>query len=97
MLVFRDDSQVKDDEMYDVFTVDLMKKPGKGLGLSIVGRRNDVGVYISDVVSLVKTHFVYLYLFLTMPIHNSYFHKLKEVIFGKMFKLVFYLFVICHR
>ena len=52
MLVFRDDSQVKDDEMYDVFTVDLMKKPGKGLGLSIVGRRNDVGVYISDVVSL---------------------------------------------
>ena len=52
MLVFRDESQVKDDEMYDVFTVDLMKKHGKGLGLSIVGRRNDVGVYISDVVSV---------------------------------------------
>ena len=43
---------MKDDEMYDVFTVDLMKKHGKGLGLSIVGRRNDVGVYISDVVSV---------------------------------------------
>ncbi len=54
MLVFRDDSQVKDDEMYDIFTVDLMKKPGKGLGLSIVGRRNDVGVYISDIVSILS-------------------------------------------
>ena len=67
MLVFRDESQVKDDEMYDVFTVDLMKKHGKGLGLSIVGRRNDVGVYISDVVSvtlkLFKTlNFFYKYL-----------------------------------
>ncbi len=52
MLVYRDDSQVKDEEIYDVFTVELNKKPGKGLGLSIVGRRNDVGVYISDIVSI---------------------------------------------
>ncbi|XP_060081005.1 multiple PDZ domain protein-like [Ylistrum balloti] len=27
-----------------------MKKAGRGLGLSIVGKRNDVGVYISDIV-----------------------------------------------
>ena len=27
-----------------------MKKPGKGLGISIVGRRNDTGVFISDIV-----------------------------------------------
>ena len=30
--------------------VELMKKPGKGLGISIVGRRNDTGVFISDIV-----------------------------------------------
>ena len=50
MLVFRDDSHVKEEDIYDVFTVELIKKPGKGLGLSIVGKRNDVGVYISDIV-----------------------------------------------
>ena len=51
MVVFRDESLLKDDDIYDIFTVDLMKKPGKGLGLSIVGRRNDTGVFISDIVS----------------------------------------------
>ena len=52
MVVFRDEVQPKDEDMYDTFTVELMKKPGKGLGLSIVGRRNDVGVFISDIVSI---------------------------------------------
>ncbi|KAH3696145.1 hypothetical protein DPMN_083608, partial [Dreissena polymorpha] len=50
MLVFRDDAHVKEEDIYDIFTVELVKKPGKGLGLSIVGKRNDVGVYISDIV-----------------------------------------------
>jgi len=50
ILLFRDDSHVKEEDIYDIFTVDLIKKPGKGLGLSIVGKRNDVGVYISDIV-----------------------------------------------
>lgn len=31
--------------------VELVKKPGKGLGLSVVGRRNGTGVFISDMVS----------------------------------------------
>ena len=51
MVVFRDESLLKDDDLYDVFTVELLKKPNKGLGLSIVGKRNDTGVYISDIVS----------------------------------------------
>ncbi|XP_063397098.1 multiple PDZ domain protein-like isoform X6 [Mytilus trossulus] len=50
ILVFRDDNQVKEEDIYDIFTVDLNKKQGRGLGLSIVGKRNDVGVYISDIV-----------------------------------------------
>lgn len=36
--------------MYDLIDVELVKKSGKGLGLSIVGRKNGSGVFISDVV-----------------------------------------------
>ncbi|XP_078656435.1 multiple PDZ domain protein-like isoform X3 [Branchiostoma floridae x Branchiostoma belcheri] len=50
LIVFRDENQYKEEDLYDVFTVELEKRIGKGLGLSIVGRRNDVGVFISDVV-----------------------------------------------
>ncbi|XP_071117082.1 multiple PDZ domain protein-like isoform X2 [Haliotis cracherodii] len=50
ILMYRDDNQVKEEDIYDIFSVELMKKPGKGLGLSIVGKKTDVGVYISDIV-----------------------------------------------
>lgn len=30
--------------------MELTKKPGRGLGLSIVGRKNEPGVYVSEVV-----------------------------------------------
>ena len=50
MTVYRDES-TKEDDMLDVIDVELMKKAGRGLGLSIVGRRNGPGVYICDVVS----------------------------------------------
>lgn len=36
--------------MYEMLTVELNKKPGKGLGLSIVGRRGNNGIFISDLV-----------------------------------------------
>ncbi|XP_069818062.1 multiple PDZ domain protein isoform X3 [Dendropsophus ebraccatus] len=48
--VYRDEAQYKEEDMYDVVTVELQKKPGKGLGLSIVGKRNDTGVFVSDIV-----------------------------------------------
>lgn len=50
MLIFRDEDQYRDEEMYDTFEVVLEKPSDRGLGLSIVGKRNDVGVFISDVV-----------------------------------------------
>ncbi|XP_077981370.1 multiple PDZ domain protein-like [Glandiceps talaboti] len=50
LVVFRDETQFKEEEIYDTITVELNKKLGKGLGLSIVGRRNDTGVFISDIV-----------------------------------------------
>ena len=55
MVVFRDEASVKEEDMFDVMEVELTKKPGKGLGLSIVGRKNGNGVFISDVVSLSHT------------------------------------------
>lgn len=45
MLVFREE-----EPQQDILTVDLHKKAGRGLGLSIVGRRNAPGVFISEVV-----------------------------------------------
>ena len=37
--------------LYQDLEVELNKKPGKGLGLSVVGRRDGNGVFISDMVS----------------------------------------------
>lgn len=50
MVVFRDEANRRDDELYEAMTVELMKKPGKGLGLSITACRDNAGVLISDVV-----------------------------------------------
>jgi C-terminal processing protease CtpA/Prc len=50
MVVYRDEAVAKEDDMYDQIDLELVKKSGKGLGLSIVGRKNGSGVFISDVV-----------------------------------------------
>uniref|UniRef100_A0A8C4IMZ5 Multiple PDZ domain protein n=1 Tax=Dicentrarchus labrax TaxID=13489 RepID=A0A8C4IMZ5_DICLA len=50
LVVYRDETQYKEEDLWDSFTVELHKKPGQGLGLSIVGRRNDTGVFVSDIV-----------------------------------------------
>ncbi|XP_061093724.1 inaD-like protein [Conger conger] len=39
LTVLRDESQYRDEENLDVFRVELQKKSGRGLGLSIVGKR----------------------------------------------------------
>ncbi|XP_048476344.1 multiple PDZ domain protein [Rhincodon typus] len=50
LTVYRDEGHYKEEDMYDLLIVELHKKPGKGLGLSIVGKRNDTGVFVSDIV-----------------------------------------------
>ncbi|XP_010177107.1 PREDICTED: multiple PDZ domain protein-like [Mesitornis unicolor] len=50
LTVYRDEAQYKEEDMYDVLNIELQKKPSKGLGLSIVGKRNDTGVFVSDIV-----------------------------------------------
>ncbi|XP_008055719.1 multiple PDZ domain protein isoform X2 [Carlito syrichta] len=46
----RDEAPYKEEDVCDTLTIELQKKPGKGLGLSIVGKRNDTGVFVSDIV-----------------------------------------------
>jgi multiple PDZ domain protein len=48
--VLRSDISWSENDLHDYLTVDLVKKPGKGLGLSIVGRRHNTGVVIADIV-----------------------------------------------
>ncbi|XP_053733578.1 inaD-like protein isoform X1 [Synchiropus splendidus] len=50
LTVLRDEAQYREEENLDVFKVDLQKKSGRGLGLSIVGKRSGSGVFISEVV-----------------------------------------------
>ncbi|KAF0754315.1 multiple PDZ domain protein-like, partial [Aphis craccivora] len=59
MVVLRDESCVPDENgsisadttnITDAFDVELTKKPSKGLGLSIVGRKSGSGIFISDIV-----------------------------------------------
>ncbi|XP_050519840.1 multiple PDZ domain protein-like [Daktulosphaira vitifoliae] len=60
MVVLRDESCVTVENgivstdttsIMDSFDVELMKKPGKGLGLSIVGKKTGPGIFISDIVA----------------------------------------------
>ena len=37
--------------VFEDFIVELEKKPGRGLGISVVGRRDGPGVFVSDMVS----------------------------------------------
>ena len=39
LAVYRDEAQYREEDMWDSFSLELHKKPGQGLGLSIVGRR----------------------------------------------------------
>ncbi|XP_048352066.1 inaD-like protein isoform X3 [Sphaerodactylus townsendi] len=50
LVVYRDEAHYKDEENLEIFHVELQRKMGRGLGLSIVGKRNGSGVFISDIV-----------------------------------------------
>ncbi|EJD74656.1 multiple PDZ domain-containing protein [Loa loa] len=54
LLIYRDVnlqlSLLDPTQIYNIFEIELTKKPGRGLGLSIVGRKNEPGVYVSEVV-----------------------------------------------
>lgn len=37
-------------DLWDEVEVELMKKPGKGLGISVVGKKEANGIFVSDMV-----------------------------------------------
>ncbi|CAF1185501.1 unnamed protein product, partial [Adineta ricciae] len=49
MLILRGEV-VNEEDKFDILTVDFMKKAGKGLGFSIIGRRHGHGVFISHII-----------------------------------------------
>lgn len=76
MVVLRDESCVTAEtgnvpadtaNITDSFEVELMKKPGKGLGLSIVGKKSGPGIFISDIVSAVPS-LVHVHHIISTPI-----------------------------
>lgn len=50
MKIFRERNDINHNENYEIFEVKLVKKPGKGLGLSIVGKKDGSGIYISEIM-----------------------------------------------
>lgn len=51
LVVLRGEMSWNDQDLHDILTVELVKKPSKGLGLSIVSRRHNTGIVIADIVS----------------------------------------------
>ncbi|CAF3059816.1 unnamed protein product [Rotaria socialis] len=49
MVVLRRE-MINEEDKFDVITVDFIKKSGKGLGFSIIGRRHGFGVFISHII-----------------------------------------------
>lgn len=45
LIIFRDEGQYKEEELWDTLTVEFQRKPGHSLGLSIVGRRYTLDSY----------------------------------------------------
>nr|CAD2170224.1 unnamed protein product [Meloidogyne enterolobii] len=54
LLVYRDQnlqmSLLDPTQIYNIIDIEILKKAGKGLGISIVGRKNEPGVYVSEIV-----------------------------------------------
>ncbi|XP_061744554.1 inaD-like protein [Nerophis ophidion] len=50
LTVLRDETRYPHHQNLDIFLVDLHRKSGRGLGVSIVGKRSGSGVFISEVV-----------------------------------------------
>ena len=56
MVVLRDPSLLDDENIFETLTIDLVKKPGRGLGFSIVGRQHDTCVFVSELVICLQFH-----------------------------------------
>lgn len=50
LCVFRHQEAYREEDLWDVFSLELRPRPGEGLGLTTVGKTNDTGVFVSDII-----------------------------------------------
>ncbi|XP_029356636.1 multiple PDZ domain protein [Echeneis naucrates] len=50
LCVFRHQEAYREEDLWDVFSVELRPRPGEGLGLATVGKNNDTGIFVSDII-----------------------------------------------
>ncbi|KAG7238402.1 hypothetical protein INR49_030909 [Caranx melampygus] len=50
LCVFRHQEAYREEDLWDVFSIELRHRPAEGLGLSTVGKSNDTGIFVSDII-----------------------------------------------
>ncbi|XP_034750340.1 multiple PDZ domain protein isoform X1 [Etheostoma cragini] len=50
LCVFRHQEAYREEDLWDVFSLELRPRPGEGLGFTTVGKTNDTGVFVSDII-----------------------------------------------
>ncbi|XP_062244939.1 multiple PDZ domain protein [Platichthys flesus] len=47
---FRHQEAYREEDLWDVFSMELRPRPGEGLGFTTVGKSNDTGIFVSDII-----------------------------------------------
>uniref|UniRef100_A0A4W6G8F5 PDZ domain-containing protein n=1 Tax=Lates calcarifer TaxID=8187 RepID=A0A4W6G8F5_LATCA len=50
LCVFRHQEAYREEDLWDVFSVELRPRPREGLGFTTVGKSNDTGIFVSDII-----------------------------------------------
>uniref|UniRef100_A0A3Q1FXU0 Multiple PDZ domain crumbs cell polarity complex component n=1 Tax=Acanthochromis polyacanthus TaxID=80966 RepID=A0A3Q1FXU0_9TELE len=50
LCVFRHQEAYREEDLWDVFSLELRPRPGEGLGFTTVGKSNDTGIFVSDII-----------------------------------------------
>uniref|UniRef100_A0A8P4GIE9 Multiple PDZ domain crumbs cell polarity complex component n=1 Tax=Dicentrarchus labrax TaxID=13489 RepID=A0A8P4GIE9_DICLA len=50
LCVFRHQEAYREEDLWDVFSLELRPRPGEGIGFTTVGKSNDTGIFVSDVI-----------------------------------------------
>ncbi|XP_062333566.1 multiple PDZ domain protein [Osmerus eperlanus] len=50
LIVFRHQEAYQEEDLWDVFSLELQPRRGQGLGLATVGKSNDTGIFVSEIV-----------------------------------------------
>ncbi|XP_055081804.1 multiple PDZ domain protein [Periophthalmus magnuspinnatus] len=50
LCVFRHQEAYREEDLWDVFSLELRPRPGEGIGFTVVGKSNDTGIFVSDII-----------------------------------------------